>query len=563
MNNTESTPSRPKTLIIGLDGLTFDLLQLLMANSVLPFLSETIKNGTSGRLMSVFPPVTAAAFASFLTGMNPGKHGVYEFLCRRRGGWRQTPVNSTMLGARTIWQWLSEASFRVGVLSVPLTYPPQKINGFSLVDFLTPQGARDLSYPPDLIKEVERRFGPYPLYHSKVYAPGRVQELLAECHTILSYRAKTASYLMQNQDWDVLMIYLEGTDRVQHELWHILDGSHPRHDPAEASRYRQATLDFYRETDEQTQRLAEAAGPGTTVILMSDHGFGPIHRFVSINIWLWKQGFLVLKRDAVTWLKALLFQLGVTPALGYRMAMRFGFASLRLSRGMTRRFTLLRSVARLFLSLDNVDWARTTAYSQGNYGQLYANLRGREPYGVVSPGCEYEKIIDQLIAGLQELCDPVTGETIVEHIFRREDLYHGPFAGQSPDVMFLLKDTYKALGTLEFSSHQVVEDAFGNSGDHRMDGILAMSGAHICRGVHVHDALLIDLAPTILYLTGLPIPSDMDGRVLTEAIEPVYLAAHPPKYGLDGEQQVYEELDYTPEETAEVIERLRNLGYVG
>ncbi len=562
MSNTESLHRRSKVLVIGLDGTTFDLLDAMMAEGVLPFLSQAIQNGVSGRLTSAYPPVTAAAFASFLTGMNPGKHGIYEFLYRQRGDWQQTPVNSTMLRAKTIWAWMSEAGLRVGVLSVPLTYPPQPINGFSLADFLTPKGARDLSYPPELITEIEARFGPYPLYHSKVYTPSGVEELLAECHAILQYRAETALYLMQSQDWDVLMIYLEGTDRVQHELWHILDENHPRYDPTEASRYRPGILEFYRETDAQVRRFVEAAGPGTDVILMSDHGFGPIYRFVNINIWLWKQGFLVLKSDALTRLKAMLFHLGLTPALGYRIAMRFGFANLRLSRGMSKRLGLLRSVGRVFLSLNNVDWARTSAYSQGNYGQIYVNVRGREPFGAVSPGGEYEEVVDQLVAGLRELRDPATDEPIVERIFRRQDLYQGPVAEQSPDVMFLLEDTYKPLGTLEFSSHRLVEDAFGNSGDHRMEGILVMNGVPMRKGIVLQDAKLIDLAPTLLYLAGVPVPHDMDGRVLTAAIEPAYLEAHPPQYGSAGAQQVHQELDYTPEERAELIERLRNLGYV-
>jgi predicted AlkP superfamily phosphohydrolase/phosphomutase len=563
MSSTAPAQCRSKVLIIGLDGATFGLLDRLMADGLMPFLRETIQNGASGPLTSAYPPVTAAAFASFLTGMNPGKHGIYEFLCRRRGDWEQTPVNSTMLRAKTVWTCLGEAGLRVGVLSVPLTYPPQPINGFSLADFLTPKGSTDLSHPPELITEIEESFGPYPLYHSKVYTPSGVRELLDECHAILDYRVKTALHLMHSRDWDVLMIYLEGTDRVQHELWHILDETHPRHDPAEARRYRQDILGFYQETDAQARHFVQAAGPGTNVILMSDHGFGPIHHFVNLNIWLWQQGFLALKGDALTRIKALLFQLGLTPALGYRIGMRLGFANLRLSRGMSRRLGLLHAVGRMFLSLDNVDWEQTQAYSQGNYGQIYVNLQGREPSGIVAPGVEYEGVVSQIVAALRELRDPATHQPIVERVFRREDLYQGPLAEESPDVMFLLEDTYKPLGTLEFSSSHLVEDAFGNSGDHRMDGILVMTGDAIRQGLEVQGAKLIDLAPTILYLAGVAVPSDMDGRVLAEAIEPAYLEAHPAQRGTAGELQEHPELDYTAEERTELMERLRRLGYVG
>ncbi len=549
-----------KVLIIGLDGATFDLLDPIVADGAMPFLRETMQYGAAGRLRTVFPPVTAPAFASFLTGMNPGKHGIYEFLYRRRKDWRQVPVNSLLLGARTFWQVLSEAGRQVGVLSVPLTYPPQPLNGFALADFLTPKGAHDLSHPRELIDEVERQFGPYPLYHSKVYTPGRVEELLRECNEILDYRARTAIYLMQSRPWDVLMVYLEGTDRVQHELWHILDENHPAHKASEAAQCRQAVIDFYTRTDERVRRIVEAAGPDTTLLIMSDHGFGPIRRFVNMNMWLWQHGFLHFKGDIVSRWKQALFQRGLTPALCYRIAMRFGFANLRLSRGMNRRFALLRYLNRFFLSLDNVDWSRTVAYSQGNYGQIYLNLKGREPFGVVTSGLEAEAVLDCLAVRLRQLQDPASGEPIVERVLRRQELYQGAFIEQSPDLVFLLRDAYKALGTTEFSSHRVVEDAFGNSGDHRMDGIIVMRGAAIRPG-RVDGAHLIDLAPTILTLAQVPIPANMDGCVLEEAIQPAFLAEHPPTINVEQSMSKQQEREYTAEEESEIVERLRMLGY--
>jgi len=140
--------SAQRVLIIGLDGATLDLLGPLMAEGRMPFLRSILENGAAGHLTTTFPPVTAPAWASFMTGKNPGKHGIFEFLYRRRGHLRQTPVNSRMVGAPTIWQMLSQGGKRVAAFNVPLTYPPQPINGLIIGDFLTPRGAQDYTYPP-------------------------------------------------------------------------------------------------------------------------------------------------------------------------------------------------------------------------------------------------------------------------------------------------------------------------------------------------------------------------------------------------------------------------------
>lgn len=552
-----------KVLLVGLDGATLDLLNPLMDEGRMPFLSRLVGEGVLGELETTYPPVTAPAWASFQTGKNPGKHGIYEFLYRRKGSVDQVPVNARMLGGKTLWRLLSEAGKRVGIVNVPLTYPPSEVNGFMIGDFLTPQGARDFSYPPELLEDLEGRFGPYLLYHTQVYTKGSVGQVLEELDRILAYRAQTTHYLLEEKPWDFFMVYFAGTDRIQHELWHIMDRNHPMHDSHEAKRYREATLDFYRQIDAEVERLVKSVDETTTVIMMSDHGFGPIHKFVNINAWLLRRGFLKLKRDPISRLKYIFFRSGLTPALGYRIAMRLGFARLRLSQGVSKRFTILRLLDRLFLSLANVDWERTRAYSQGNYGQLYVNLRGREPHGIVEPGADYERVREELIEGLHRLKDPESSEKVVAQLFRREDLYSGPHLERAPDVCFLLREGYKALGTLDFSSHRVIERVFGNSGDHRMTGFIAMRGPAVKNKAKLSDAKIIDVTPTILYLMGIPIPEDMDGRVLVEALKDEYVMANEIRYTEVTSEVEAVESAYSPEESEEIKERLKGLGYMG
>lgn len=554
-----------KVLVIGIDGATFRLMRPLMNQGYMPFLCEVEQKGALGTLTTIYPPVTAPAWSSFMTGKNPGKHGVYEFLHRKRGTLEQIPVNAGMLGSQTLWEMMSDHGKKMVVVSVPLSYPPFKVNGTLMSDFLAPKGARDLSYPAELLQEVEDKFGEYLLYHKQVYTKDNVANVLAELEEHTAYRQRVAEYLMQRDPWDFCMVYFEGTDRLQHELWHVIDPAHPMHDKQESAQFAERTRSYFRALDvavRQLVNLAQRIDPETTVILMSDHGFGAIHKFVNFNIWLLNEGFLQLKRDIPTQLKRILFNLGFTPSLGYKVSMNFGFANLRLSQGMTNRNKILDLVRRAFLSFNNVDWERTRAFSTGNYGQIFVNIKGREPYGSVDMR-DFTTVRSQIARALDKLRDPQTGEKVVARIYEPTEIFWGSFVDDAPDVAFLLAENYKALGTLEFASNRVVEPAFGNSGDHRMDGFVGMVGPGIKPGVRVENANIMDVAPTILYLMGLPIPSDLDGKVITPALDEELLASTAIMQGaaLGSRDQVVP--DYSDEEAEEVKERLRALGYLG
>ncbi|RIK30901.1 MAG: hypothetical protein DCC52_06090 [Chloroflexi bacterium] len=242
--------------------------------------------------------------------------------------------------------------------------------------------------------------------------------------------------------------------------------------------------------------------------------------------------------------------------------MNFGFANLRLSQGMTNRNQILDWVRRGFLSFRNVDWARTRAFSSGNYGQIFVNLQGREQFGSVAEA-DYQNVCADITARLYELKDPQNGVPIVAKVYKQSEKFWGEFIDDAPDIVFSLAENYKALGTLEFASNKIVEPAFGNSGDHRMDGFVGMLGKQIKRGAPIENANIMDVAPTILYLMGLPIPSDLDGQVLTKPLSDELLMSAAIVHGdaLGARDQIVP--DYSEEESEEVKERLRALGYLG
>jgi predicted AlkP superfamily phosphohydrolase/phosphomutase len=556
-----------KVLFIGLDGATFDLLDPLMNRGLMPRLKRFISEGVRGPLETTIPPITPTAWVSWMTGKNPGKHGVFEFLLRRKGSGAlpDTPVSSRSRDGLPFWDLLGQMGKRAIVTNMPCTYPPMIENGLMISDFLTPRGRRDFTHPAGLLEEVEGKFGPYELYITEVYAPGNVDKILDQLFTEIEYKTKVNRYLMDQYDWDVFATHYWSADRFQHELWHLLDESHPLFDRRERDAHISRINDYWRAVDQMFGSLFDAVGGETTVYVGSDHGFGPIKRFLCFNVWLIQEGLLVLKRDARTMFKRALFRLGLTPDLAYRSAMKMGLAHLRLSVGVTNRSKLMSLANSLMLSLEDVDWSRTVAFSKGNYGQIFINLRGREAGGIVEPGSEYESVVRRVIDKLRLLVDPETHQPLIGPIWRRDDLYTGPHVEQAPDIQFLPSDmSNKPLGTLDLTSNRFITPVYGNSGDHRMHGILLGRGPELRRGAVVEGARIIDFAPTILHSFGVEIPSDMDGRVLHEIFTEEYMNGNPVKFS-----EAPERLGplaagaMTEEESDEIRQRLRSLGYLG
>jgi predicted AlkP superfamily phosphohydrolase/phosphomutase len=365
---------RKKLLVIGLDGASFNVLDQLSEKGLLPNISKLIHNGVRADLETTFPPITAVAWSSFMTGKNPGKHGIFEFTRRDRKSQRELAVNASFRQGPAIWDLLSEEGKTVVVHNFPCTYPPKPLNGAIIADFMTPRGRRDFAYPEGLLEEIEQEFGSYRLHLNQTYSKGNVDAVLTELFDELEYKAKVAAHLMDRYDWDAFFQYFWGTDRIQHELWHIIDDLHPRHDRREAEQYRTKVYRYFQRVDEIVGDLVSKAGKDSLVLMASDHGFGPVHKYCSFNIWLLREGFLKLKRDAATRLKKLMFGAGLTPELAFKIVRRLPLGSFRPARGAASQPKTSQLLGTLFLSFNDVDWDRTTAFSKGNYGQIYINV---------------------------------------------------------------------------------------------------------------------------------------------------------------------------------------------
>ncbi len=565
------TPKRVgpnKVLVLGLDGATFDLIRPWAAAGYLPTLKRLMDEGAHGELRSTTPPMTGPAWTSFATGVNPGKHRLYDWVARDEGRYTFSPVTALDTEAPTLYTLLSEAGRRVCALNVPMTYPPMPVNGVMVSGLPTPNTKVTITYPQSLYQEIIDAVGDYILYPDpgQAYSDAGIDAFLTRLYRTTDLRIQTLDYLRSREAWDFAMVVFNGTDTISHALWKFMDQSHPLHDPAAARKYGNAIRDYYAYLDSKLARYVDDLPDDTTLVVMSDHGFGPFHKFVHVNNWLMQQGYMATKPGARSGLKRTLFQNGFSPMNVYDTVMRLGLGSLKREVVRGQGQGMLKT---LFLSFDDIDWSRTQAYSMGNVGQVYLNVIGREPQGCVQPGAEYTQVREEIIAKLQTLRDPETGELVVEQIFRREELYQGEHLEKAPDIVFLPRRLeYFGFGEFEFGSHKIIEPMRrGISGTHRMNGIFMAYGAAIQPGAVVEGASLYDLAPTILRLMGEAPVEQMDGRVLTETLAPDVSAALTARRTTRTQRRAGGSGDsgdiLSAEDKKVLADRLRSLGYVG
>jgi predicted AlkP superfamily phosphohydrolase/phosphomutase len=554
---------KPRVLVIGLDGATWDLLRPWAAEGHLPHLARLLEEGSSGRLMSTIPPVSPAAWSSFMTGKNPGKHGVFDFTVRDFDSYRMRVASRP--SEPTLWGLLSARGRRVCVINVPQTFPPEPVNGYMVTGLGTPSQTI-FTHPEELTQDLRRagyRIVPAALLHRDGAVP-----FVEEVYQIAEETAHTALRLMAQQDWDLSVVVLRLTDEIPHYFWHWMDRSHPAHQPSDPF-HSQAVFRAYQKADELVgQLIAEAVDSETTVLVMSDHGFGPLHKDVYLNEWLRQAGFLTLRSSPT--LRALvarfLRRLGLTRSQVGHTLSRWGLQRLRgaLRDGLGMWAEVFPNDEQPRVT-ELVDWDRTRAYSVGYIGQIYANLAGRDPQGVVSPGEELEEVLADLTRKLRTLVDPADGKPIVDQVFHKAEVYTGPHLSRAPDLLLLMRGlAYITRQGYEFdrAGHVFGTPPTQETGGHRMEGILIASGHHIARNKWLERARIEDLAPTILHLLACEVPTDMDGEVLQSLLQPDFVAGQPIRY-IDVQWEQDAPADLTPEEEQSLLEHLRNLGYIG
>ena len=564
-----------KLLIVGLDGADWNVVEPLVATGLLPNLAH-VMGGAWGRLESTIPPVTAPAWTSFMTGKNPGKHALYHFIEPRPGSYGVRYTNARSRKAQTVWSLLSEAGKRVGVVNVPMTFPPEPVNGFMVSGMDTPDETAEFVYPSRLLPELRRQVGPIRLnirYLGFMNNDARRQQVLDELAAVDEQRLQMTSYLLDREPVDAFMVVYGSPDTVQHYFWHYADPGHHRYDPTGAKQFGTAIEDVYRRLDRHLGHLMTRLDDDGVVMVVSDHGFGPTSsKLFYVNRYLAELGLLTYQPR---------------PALGLGRLVNSTVQHLdHLLRGTLSSDNKSR-LARLFPNLrlrwedsltgiDAVDWTRTKAYATEVLtfpSSISVNLKGREPNGTVEPGREYREILAFLSDRLLALKDPMTGRPLMRRVFRREEVYSGPFVDAAPDLLLAWWEGEGFSGGRTRGGEgrgRAVEEASATeplraewTGTHRLNGVLAARGAGIRAGERLDGARIIDIAPTILHLLGQAVPDDMDGQVLTDWFDENHAGRGPVSYRHTGTAAAGPEEDtYSEEETEIIQKRLQDLGYV-
>lgn len=538
--------STPRLTVIGLDAATFDVVDALVSAGQLPNLASLLGTGSRGVLRSTTHPLTPHAWTTMVTGVNVGRHGIWDFTERDESGYRLRVANGSFRRAPALWDRLTRAGRTCGLVNIPFTWPAPPVHGFAIAGFDAAAREAGWTEPAELVGELRGRYGSLELDNRfPIGTDGTVD--LAQVRAAAEQKVDAVRWLVGRHEPELLFVVFMAADHVQHLGWADWERDGRGSDVAET----------YRILDDAVGQLVELAAGGD-VLVVSDHGAGALDGVVNLNAWLSGLGLLEFASGSAD--------------VGRRTADRlFSLRRIvpqRLRYALKQRLPGLREKAYATTDWSAIDWARTKAFSYGTFGNVVVNVRGREAEGIVEPGAEYERVRDEVAEAALALRGP-DGAPIVASVHKREDLFEGPELERVPDLLIEFAD-YRWLGkgNLKSSSTELwdrIEIEPGSShsyvGSHRHEGVLIFAGPSAAEGMTL-DASILDIAPTILYLLGEPIPASLEGRVLFEAIAPSVLDARPPDYddAPDGDLTLASRA--TLGDQAEVEERLRGLGYL-
>lgn len=539
-----------KAAVIGLDGATFEIIDLLIARGRLPNLARLINEGTSGLLRSSVTPNSFPGWTSAATGTSEGRHGIFMPLVRRDDNFTLKAMSTLDIKAKPVWELLTERGRRVGVINDPCSYPALPVNGFLVCGMLWPGGDAPYTFPQELAAEIERAV---PGYIVDVNLHGKDKEQInRELLQSIELRLQATHYLMKSREWDLFWAVFTESDRAQHRLWAAMDKSHPKHGEQPLS-LQNAILDIYERLDGAVGALAAQLDAETALFIVSDHGFGPFYAAYDIPRWLLDEGYLV-ERGEKAKLKSALKKIGVLDEVAsvyqavkkpFQKEIGYGAAKLKSQESTTEDY------------FAKLDWSRTRAYYTLD-GGVRLNLKGREPHGIIEPGGEAERLKQEIKDKLLAKRFP-NGAPVFRYIVTQEEAFDGPYRHYAPDLIIAINHgayngPLKGDKCLTPSNH--------NTGEHTPDGVFIAYGKNIRKGARITGAHLKDVAPTVLYCLDEPLTPEMDGRALCEVFTDDFNAVREIKRAGTSYREPIEQTDEDLYDDEEVAEKLRSLGYI-
>jgi predicted AlkP superfamily phosphohydrolase/phosphomutase len=549
-----------KVIVIGLDGGSWNILDRLIDEGLLPTIKGLIDSGVRANLRTTIPPVTPSAWASFATGCNPGKHGIFGFT---------TPVPGTQYGFRTVnradvrvpslWRILSGMERRSVVINVPVTFPPEKIEGYLISGFMAPGLDSEFTYPADL----KNRLGEWGIRyrlnnrdfpslremstrHDKAAYEKASLLLIDDLFDLTENRWNTCRKLSQTE-WDLLVCVFYGADRLQHYFWDHMPGNQSDGDAISVK-----IREFFSLFDAKLGDFIDR-WDGANIVMASDHGFEKFHGDFLVNSWLQQIGMLKTSRSMIlrNQIKKMLKTLGVK-----RVLMR-----LKGMEGTTREIMgrQMEVAAGGYTKIaEPIDWRRTLAY-RSNVNGISINLRGRESLGRVVQA-DYEGVRERLIDELLKVEDR-NGKRIIDIARKREEAFKGPQTNTAPDVVFTFREDYVYGAYFDRIEKAAAFCDSWKQGDHKLDGIVVASGPAFRTKTVLEKAWIGDICPTVLYLLNCAIPNHVDGKVLSGGIRPEMLELRSPTYS-DSFMEESDSVSAQSENPEDVRKHLRGLGYI-
>ncbi|MCX6666144.1 MAG: alkaline phosphatase family protein [Euryarchaeota archaeon] len=499
-----------QVIIIGVDGATSNLMDPWMESGKLPTFARMNKNGAYGTLKSTIPPFSAPAWTTIITGCNPGKHGIYDFF--RTDSFSKKLINSRERKTPALWNILTEMRKNCIIVNVPGTYPPESINGIMITGLLTPSSKSDFTYPKSLKKDlVEGKIGNFelesftqdgiPLQLTAKHAP---EKLVHQLNNTMRSQGKVTINLMKKNKWNLSMVVFRGIDEVQHYLWNRRD----------------LLLSCYQTVDTIVDEMINIF-PNATIIIVSDHGFDGVNKYLFINNVLYNAGYLKTKSDLNYSYDSFFLKF-------YQIFNRFLFYTLPFRKIIPK--SLIWKLLLLSDTTSNIDFSQTQAFLHSISSRgIRINLKKKYSQGMVDSN-DYEKLLNDLIRLFKEIIDPETNQPIIKDVYRSEDIY-GPNAVNDPlDLILDLEKGYGIQDLLKISEKtNPVDKTLKNqlpflsnpgfydwSGDHFSDGVVFLYGNEFKHNFFI-NASAEDIVPTILADLDLPIPNHIDGKVIKDA----------------------------------------------
>ena len=489
-----------KVIVIGLDGGTWNIIKPLVKQGKLPTIESLMNSGCHGNLESTIPPVTFPAWKCYSTGKNPGKLGVFHFINLDINKKKVFTNTSESFKSKEIWDYLSDSGFKCGILDMPTTYPPKRVNGFMVSHPLYYKNP-NYTYPGSLEAELENELD----YRLNLENPFNVNKDLAieDAKKIIIQRFETASYLYKRYNPDFFHLTIFHIDPIQHYFWGYMESKNPT--------YGKIIEDTWMLIDKKLKKfLDDVMDENTYVILMSDHGFRSLEGEFNFSRWLINNMYLKFTKK--------INRLSILARFGFTLDNVFFILSklkiINLIRALIP-YSMQKKLLRVIPSkkqkvniLDNlnslVDWNESKVICI--YEGLYINTDCLKQKGI-----DYSMFREELINKIREIKNP-DGKTVFNRIYKKEDMYTGAYTDIAPDLE-IVHDGY--LPVINLQDEEWNFNLTGWTAIHRLHGIFTICGPDIKKGMQL-DASIYDLAPTILHLFGMPIPKDMDGRVLKE-----------------------------------------------